>query len=121
MGRVNDRGIIRHFGTGVAVILALLLLWAPLPFASVTRWGSAAVQIVAFVALAFAALTARSRDLRAVAAPAAALTVIAILGLLQSLPWPLLLASALSPRPAELTAAVAGIDERAPLSLAPDS
>lgn len=121
MGRVNDRGIIRHFGTGVAVILALLLLWAPLPFASVTRWGSAAVQIVAFVALAFAALTARSRDLRAVAAPAAALTVIAILGLLQSLPWPLLLASALSPRHAELTAAVAGIDERAPLSLAPDS
>ena len=121
---MDDRGIINHFGTGVALVLALLLLWAPLPFASVTRSGSAAIQVIAFVALAFAALTARSRDLRAVAAPAAALTAIAILGALQSLSWPLLLASALSPRHAELTAAmagIAGIDERAPLSLAPDS
>jgi O-antigen ligase len=114
---VNDRGIIRHFGTGIAVLLALLLLWAPLPFASVTRWGSAAVQAVAFAALAFAALTARSRDLRAVAAPAAALTVIAVLGALQSLSWPRTIASVLSPRHAELF----GVDGPASLSLAPDA
>ncbi|MFP5287642.1 MAG: O-antigen ligase family protein, partial [Thermoanaerobaculia bacterium] len=112
-GRVDDRGIIRHFGTGVAVALALLLLWAPLPFASVTRWGSAVVQTVAFVTLAFAALTARARDLRAVAAPAAALAVIAVLGALQSLPWPQAIASALSPRHAGLGAGT--------LSLAPDA
>jgi O-antigen ligase len=118
---VNDGGIIRHFGTGVAVILALLLLWAPLPFASVTRWGSAIVQTIAFVALALAALTARARDLRAVAAPAAALATIAVLGVLQSLSWPGPLASVLSPRHAALTAAVAGVDGPAPLSLAPDS
>lgn len=105
--------MIRHFGTGVAVVLALLLLWAPLPFASVTRWGAAVVQAVAFAALVFAALTARARDLRAVAAPAAALTVIAALGALQSLPWPQAIASALSPRHAALEAGT--------LSLAPDA
>lgn len=118
---MNDRGIIRHFGTGVAVVLALLLLWAPLPFGSVTRWGAAVVQAVAFAALAFAALTARSRDLRAVAAPAAALSVVAMLGALQSLPWPRAVAAALSPRHAGLTAAVAGPEESVPLSLAPDA
>ncbi len=118
---MNDGGIIRHFGTGVAVILALLLLWAPLPFASVTRWGSAIVQTAAFAALAFAALTARARDLRAVAAPAAALTMIAVLGVLQSLSWPRMFASVLSPRHASLMAAVAGVDGPSPLSLAPDS
>ncbi|HVG10263.1 MAG TPA: O-antigen ligase family protein [Thermoanaerobaculia bacterium] len=119
---MNDGGIIRHFGTGIAVLLALLLLWAPLPFASVTRWGSAVVQTAAFAALAFAALTARSRDLRAVAAPAAALTAIAVLGALQSLSWPRPLASVLSPRHAGLMAAVAaGRSPLSPLSLAPDA
>lgn len=114
---MNDRGIIRHFGTGIAVALALLLLWIPLPFASVTRWGAAIVQAVAFVALACAALTARSRDLRAVAAPAAALVLIAGIGVLQSLSWPRAAASVLSPR----HAALAEVDEPAALSLAPDS
>lgn len=83
---MDDRPIIRHFGTAVAVVLALLLFWAPLPFGSVTRWGSALVQVTAFLALALAAMTARMRDLKAVAAPAAALALIALLGLLQSLP-----------------------------------
>ena len=110
---MDDRGIIRHFGTGVAVVLVLLLLWAPLPFASVTRWGAGVIQVVAFVALVFAALTARARDLRAVAAPAAALAAIAALGALQSLPWPHAIASILSPRHAALSAG-------SPLSLAPD-
>lgn len=118
---MDDRGIIRHFGTGVAVVLALLLLWAPLPFGSVTRWGAAVVQAVAFAALAFAALTARARDLRAVAAPAAGLTAVAVLGALQSLPWPRAVAAALSPRHAGLMAAVAGPDGPVPLSLAPDA
>jgi len=118
---VDDRGIIRHFGTGVAVVLALLLLWAPLPFGSVTRWGAAVVQAVAFAALAFAALTARARDLRAVAAPAAGLAAVAVLGALQSLPWPRAVAGALSPRHAGLMAAVAGPEEPVPLSLAPDA
>ena len=121
---MDDRGIIRHFGSGVAVVLALLLLWAPLPFGSVTRWGAGVVQAVAFAALACAALTARSRDLRAVAAPAAALTAVAALGVLQSFPWPRWAAAALSPRHVGLMAAVAGREEaslRIPLSLAPDA
>jgi hypothetical protein len=112
--------MIRHFGTGVAVVLALLLLWAPLPFASVTRWGSAVVQVVAFAALTFAALTARSRDLRAVAAPAAALAAVAVLGALQSLSWPRTLASVLSPRHAALTGE-GSAEGPVLLSLAPDS
>lgn len=82
---MDDRPIIRHFGTWVAILLTLLLFWAPLPFGSVTRWGSAVVQVTAFVALAFAAVTARMRDLKAVAAPAGALALIALLGLFQSL------------------------------------
>jgi len=118
---VDDRGIIRHFGTVVAAVLAALLLWAPLPFGSVTRWGSAVVQAVAFGVLALAALTARARDLRAVAAPAVAVAAIALLGVLQSLPWPQPLAAAASPRHAGLLAAVAPEAESAPLSLAPDA
>lgn len=109
--------MIRHFATGVAVALAALLLWAPLPFGSVTRWGSAVLQVVAFGALGFAALTARARDLRAVAAPAAALGAIALLGALQALPWPRPVAAALSPRHADLFAEDGGT----PLSLAPDA
>lgn len=114
---MDDRGIIRHFGTGIAVVLALLLLWAPLPFASVTRWGAAVVQTVAFAALVLTALTARARDLRAVAAPAAALAAVAVLGALQSLPWPRAVAAALSPR----LAALAGEGHPLRMSLAPDA
>lgn len=116
--------MIRHFvhpATVAAVALAVLLLCAPLPFGAVTRWGSAAVQAVAFGAFVLAASTARIRDLKAVAAPALALAGIALLGVLQSLSWPRPLAAVVSPRFAELRAA-AGAPATAgvPLSLAPD-
>jgi putative inorganic carbon (hco3(-)) transporter len=117
--------MIRHFAhpaTVVAVALAVLLFCAPLPFGSVTRWGSAAVQAVAFGAFVLAAITARTRDLKTVAVPVLALSAIAALGLLQSLSWPRMLTAALSPHHAGLRdAAGAGdITGRVPLSLAAD-
>jgi O-antigen ligase len=122
MARMDDRGMIRHFphpATLAAVALAVLLFCAPLPFGSVTRWGSAVVQAVAFGAFVLAASTARTRDLKTVAAPALALSAIAVLGVLQSLSWPRMLAAAFSPRFAGLRDA-AGAGGRVPLSLAPD-
>lgn len=114
--------MIRHFrpATAAAVVLAVLLFCAPLPFGSVTRWGAAAVQTVAFSALVLAALTARTRDLKTVAAPALALAAIAGLGVLQSLSWPRPLAAALSPRFVELRDAVGVETGGVPLSLSPD-
>lgn len=113
--------MIRHFATAVAVILAALLLWAPLPFGSVTRWGSAVVQVAAFGALCLAALTARTRDLRAVAAPVAGLAAIALIGALQALSWPGPLAAAIAPRQLGLRAGISGTAGTVPLSLAPDA
>jgi O-antigen ligase len=118
---MDDRGMIRHFATAVAVALAVLLLLAPLPFGSVTRRGSAAVETAAFLVLAAAALTARGRDLRAVAWPAGALAAIAALGALQAASWPLPVVAAVSPRHAALRAAAGEEPARAPLSLAPDA
>jgi O-antigen ligase len=126
---MDDRGMIRHFAplaTLAGVALAVLLFCAPLPFGAVTRWGSAAVQAVAFGAFALAAATARGRDLKTVAAPALALAAIAGLGALQSLDWPWALAAAASPRHAALREAAGDAGDagetagRVPLSLAPD-
>ncbi|HYN22346.1 MAG TPA: O-antigen ligase family protein [Thermoanaerobaculia bacterium] len=114
---MDDGGIIRHFATAVAVLLAVLLLWAPLPFGSVTRWGSAVVQVAAFGILCLAALTTRARDLRTVAAPVAGLTAVALIGALQACSWPLPLAAALASRHAGLRE---GFNGAVPLSLAPD-
>lgn len=126
MARMDDRGMIRHFphpATVAALALAVLLFCAPLPFGGVTRWGSAAVQVLAFAAFALAATTARSRDLRSVGPPALALAAIALLGVLQSLSWPRPLAALFSPRFAGLRDAAGAGGERGgrvPLSLAPD-
>jgi O-antigen ligase len=103
-----------------AVALAVLLFCAPLPFGGVTRWGSAAVQAVAFGAFVLAALTARTRDLKSVAAPVLALAAVALLGVLQSLSWPRTLTAALSPRYAGLREAAGWAGTRVPLSLAAD-
>ncbi len=118
MRDMDDRGMIRHFATLVAVALGALLFCAPLPFGGVTRWGSAAVQTAAFSALALAALTARRRDLKTVAAPVLALAAVAVLGLLQSFAWPRRLVSLVSSGHAELRGPASG--SWVPLSLAPD-
>ncbi|HEX3130818.1 MAG TPA: O-antigen ligase family protein [Thermoanaerobaculia bacterium] len=120
---MDDRGMIRHFAhpaTAAAIVLAVLLFASPLPFGSVTRWGSAAVQTAAFAAFALAASTARTRDLKSVAAPALALAAIAGLGLLQSLSWPRPVVAALSPRVADLWRGAGAAEGGLPLSMAPD-
>jgi O-antigen ligase len=118
----DDRGMIRHFATGVAVGLTLLLALAPLPFGSVTRWGLALVQVIVFFALAMAAPTARRQDFQAVAAPAGAVALIALLGALQALPWPRFLVGLVSPLHAGLRGpSAAGETGGVPLSLAPQA
>jgi O-antigen ligase len=95
--------MIRHSNMALTGLLAALLLWAPLPFGGVTTWGEATLQVLAFCALALTmAAIQRFHDLRPVALPAAALAAIALLGLLQALPWPEAVVSRLSPGHARL-------------------
>lgn len=98
--------MIRHSGTGslgATLILVLLIVAAPLPFAGVLPHHRAALQVTAFLALAVA-LTSRRRldDLGPVRVPLAALLGVAALGVLQALPWPAFLVELLSPANAEL-------------------
>src|ERR1700686_5474543 len=80
--------MIRHSDVALTGLLAALVLWAPLPFGGVTTWGEATLQVLAFCALALTmAAIQRLSDLRSVALPAAALAAIALLGLLEALPW----------------------------------
>lgn len=109
----------------ITSLLCLLLSWAPLPFASITRGGQVVVQVGAFAILALGILTARSlQPLRAVAFPAAAIAAIGLMGLLQSLPWSARVVSLLSPEHGRLAAEAAaaapgGARTVAALSLAP--
>lgn len=104
--------MIRELPDPASILLALLLLWAPLPFGSVTPSSSSLLQGAAFLALTLAVVTARGwRELRAVRVPAAAMVAVALLGLVQSAAWPPSWISRLSSGHAELYAgaqAVAG-------------
>ena len=106
--------------------LALLLLWAPLPFGSVTPEGSAALAAAAFLVLALALWAPPLPAPRAAWIAAGALAAVALLGLLQSFALPAFVAGALSPRHAELARGAAeSLGEDPPagisLSLAPDA
>ena len=101
MGRM-----IRHSGVASALcssILAAILILGPLPFGGVLPRDRAALQVCAFVALALALYAHQRVDhLRLARWPLVALTGVAALGLLQSLPWPAPLVQLLSPRLARL-------------------
>ncbi len=104
--------------------LAALLIWAPLPFASVTPAGSIALLLASLGALALALWSAQSPlPPRTVLLAAAAIAAIAVGGYLQSRQWPAGLVGVLSPRHAELTEQAAEITRIEPhgvrLSLAP--
>jgi O-antigen ligase len=102
--------MIRHSGVALTALLAALLLWAPLPFGGVTTWAEASLQVLAFCALALAMLVVeRPAELLPVALPAAALAAVALLGFIQSLPWPEGLVSFLSPAHARLHDQVAAL------------
>jgi O-antigen ligase len=95
--------MIRDSRAPLLVVLAAVLLWAPLPFGGVVPWAAAVLQVAGFLALALAALAVSDgRALRAAAAPATALAALAVLGWLQSLAWPPGLVAALSPAHGEL-------------------
>ena len=101
--RVRVAFMIRHSAALLALLLALVLLWAPLPFGGVTPWAGALQAALCFAALALAAVAAESaRTWRPAALPAAALAAIALLGLLQAAPLPAGLVAALSPAHAGL-------------------
>lgn len=127
------RPIIRHRELVPAVLLGLALAWAPWPFGSVVPWAEALLTCAISVALAAAVLGARELSaLRSVALPAGALLAIALLGLLQSLPWPGPVLGAVSPAhgrlakeaaaaldPAEAGATAPGAEARAEESPVP--
>ncbi|HXU46749.1 MAG TPA: O-antigen ligase family protein [Thermoanaerobaculia bacterium] len=90
--------MIRQAEWRVAGALSLLLFWAPLPFASVTPWPAAALEVAAFLIFTLALASPESaRALRLLAWPAGALAAVSLLGLLQSLSVPRALAARLSP------------------------
>ena len=117
--------MIRHSGVALTALLAAFLLWAPLPFGGVTSWAEASLQTLAFCALALAMMVLeRPADVRPVILPAAALAAVALIGVLQVLPWPGALVSFLSPGHARLheqAAALVGSGAAGPqrFSLAP--
>lgn len=131
----NRLAIIRHPRRWQAChlvggLLALAVLWAPLPFGSVTPGAATALQAGAFLLFAAAVLATReARRLRA-AGPALALVGLALMALAQSLPWPAPLVSVVSPEHARLHREAAVVLEAAtgepaaggwwPLSVAPD-
>jgi O-antigen ligase len=95
--------MIRHSGRLLALFLALVLLWAPLPFGGVTPWAAALLAALCGGALALAALAAeRPAALRPALLPVAALAALALLGLLQAAPLPAGLVAAVSPEHARL-------------------
>ena len=78
--------------------MAILLLWAPWPFGSITPWAQA-VLIVGVSAALLLALASRGSPaaFRPVAVPALVLLALALLGLAQSLPWPSAVVEVVSP------------------------
>jgi O-antigen ligase len=107
----------------VALLLGLLVLWAPLPFGSAPAWAVSILQWGAAAALLLCAWVARdARRLRAVRAPFGLFLALAAFGVLQSLAVPRWLASLLSPGHARLSSAVGEVVEAGwvHLSLSPD-
>lgn len=115
--------MIRHSGAALTALLVALVIWAPLPFGGVTTWAEASLQTLAFLALALAMVVVeRASDLRPVALPALALGGVALVGVLQALPWPAALVGVLSPGAARLygqAGALAGAAAATHFSLAP--
>jgi O-antigen ligase len=106
--------------------MAVLLLWMPLPFASVVPWAHLLVQITSVVLLALAAVTVTSLPRPGIAAvPAAALLAVALLGFAQAASWPDGIVRMISPTHAALAsearAFAAAPPAATPLSLAPSA
>jgi O-antigen ligase len=82
----------------VAGALSILLLWAPLPFGSVTSWSEALLEVAIFAIFALALASGEAPGaLRRFRWSAGALAALALFGVLQALPCPRSLASVVSP------------------------
>jgi len=110
--------MIRQSGRLLTALLALLLLFAPLPFGGVTPWAEALLRGLCFAALLLAAAALDSpAALRPAAAPAAALAALALLGLLQAMPLPAGFVAHFSPEHARLERQAAQLAAAAPARL----
>lgn len=89
--------MIRHPGTVAAGVLALALLWAPLPFGSVRPEAAAWLHALAFAALAVALVGVRAPARLEPALPALALAGLGLLGFAQAVPWPAGLVAKVAP------------------------
>ncbi len=95
--------MIRHLEPLLVALLAAAVLFAPLAFGGVAPWAAAALDTVAFLALAVAALRSRSLDyFSPVRGAAFALAGLALVGALQLLPWPRPLAKLVASRHVEI-------------------
>ena len=95
----------------LTALLCLLVVWAPLPFASITPLGRAAIEIAAFVLIIIAIFSiGRIKDLRPIAPAVLSAAAIGVLALATSLHWPVWLVRLVSPAHVALAeeAAVAG-------------
>ncbi len=124
----NRVGMIRHSEPGstlATLVLLAIVVSAPLPYAGVLPRDRAALQIAAFIGLAISmVIKRRLAPLSTIRAPLLALLILGLLGIVQSLPWPSVLAELLSPSIHRLWVEAAEIQGHnapswAPLSLAP--
>jgi len=107
--------MIRQSAPLLALLLALILLWAPLPFGGVTPWAAALLAALCCGALALAAAAVEHpAALRPAALPAAALAAFALLGLAQAAPLPAGLVATLSPEHGRLERQAAELAAPAP-------
>jgi len=115
-----------------ALGLAALILWAPLPFASVAPGPATILLVAALAALVLALWTPTAEPLpREIFVVGAAIAAIALLGWLQALPAPTALAGALAPESVRLArqateiagdpSAQSAAGLSTPLSLAPQA
>lgn len=108
--------ILRHSGAPATALIAIAVLLSPLPFGSATPAAQTALALACSLSLAVAcAFVRRFGALRDCAGPCLALTLLALLGLLQLAPLPTSIAKLLSPEHALLTteahSAVTGVQE----------
>ena len=104
----------------IACTLAIVLLWAPLPFGSVTPTALAGLRLASFALLAVAwVLGTRGEPTDGFGVPAAALLGVAAIGLLQAVPLPGILVGWLAPVRVELAGQAGQPAAWVPLSLAP--
>ena len=116
--------IFRSARSLATAILALLLVWGPLPFGSVRPRDRLLLLVGSALALAVAASSRRARSLRAIRLALAAWVGLVLWALVQRLPLPLPWIELLSPSLAglrrEAVELLATATSSAPISLAPD-